>query len=84
MSDTPTWYWKAAAFEKTDSKTGVAFTWVQNESLQDLAKPDRVAEIKADYVQRGLDRPSSDKPRTLAEVFNPGEDDDEGCTICHL
>jgi 3'-phosphoadenosine 5'-phosphosulfate sulfotransferase (PAPS reductase)/FAD synthetase len=81
----PDLYWKAAAFEKTDPSTGVRFTWVQNESLEELAKPQRLAEIKAEYEER-VARQSQNGPKSqsLLDVF--GEDSGSGnaCLICHL
>lgn len=37
----PHLYWKAAGFEKTDPISNKRFTWIEGESLHDLAKPER-------------------------------------------
>jgi 3'-phosphoadenosine 5'-phosphosulfate sulfotransferase (PAPS reductase)/FAD synthetase len=42
----------AKALEKKAVDGGSPFTWSQKESLEELSKPDRVAEIKADYQKR--------------------------------
>ena len=77
-------YWKAAEFEKVDPETGAGFTWIEGESLYDLAHdPKRIAAIKKEYEdrmsRRGKLQPSS---ANLSDVF--GEDDGESCPICHL
>lgn len=43
----PDLYAKAMEYEKIDQESGVSFTWMQNESLQELIKPERIAQIKA-------------------------------------
>src|SRR5262249_3971835 len=43
----PELFEKAKAYEKQDPVTGVRYTWSQSESLAELAKPEHVAEIKA-------------------------------------
>lgn len=78
-------YWKAASFEKSDAATGARFTWVQDESLRELAMPERIAQIKADFEKRRARvRAKHIRDGTLADVFGLNEDDNEGCTICHL
>lgn len=81
----PDLFWKAAAFEKSDEVTGRCFTWIENESLHDLAKPERAAEIKADF-QRKLQQQTSRNPgASLLDVFElEPEDQKEGCLVCHL
>lgn len=63
------------------------YTWVQNESLADLADPERVAEIKREETKRRELQRARRRPRNLAEAFGM-EAEDEGpessCTICHL
>lgn len=75
-------FWKAAAFERTDSETGENFTWVQGESLRDLARKERIAEIKREYEER-LSQTSNclGKNSSLQQVF---DDDSPGCLVCHL
>ena len=75
----------AASFEKRDPDTGEMFTWVQGESLDSLAEPHRVADIKADYERRIRRKPAAVRDAPLLEVFTENCDDDrEGCLICHL
>ncbi|MBU2008218.1 phosphoadenosine phosphosulfate reductase family protein [Patescibacteria group bacterium] len=78
-------YWKAAAFEKYDEVTRKLFTWIENESLHDLAKPERAAEINAEY-QRKLQKHNHLSPgASLRDVFEvESEEQKEGCLVCHL
>src|SRR5208282_533341 len=48
----PELFKKAMEYEKVDPVTGIAYTWVQGESLAELAKPERVAQIKEEYERR--------------------------------
>jgi len=77
----PKLFKEAMGYEKTDPKTGIAYTWVQGESLAELSKPERVAQIKEEYERR---QQAANKPRndnTLKDIFS---DEPTGCLICHL
>ncbi len=83
----PDLFEKAAAYEKIGDNPRDIFTWNQGESLYDLIKPQRMAQIKTEYAKR-LER---NKNRFLAQqrlidVFEDNEDDgsDRACLICHL
>lgn len=81
---------EAMKYEKIASENDSPFTWSQGESLSELSRPERVAEIKADYEKR--------KARELARrPINPLQigipivdmddlyDADEGngaCSVC--
>ncbi len=43
---------EAMAYEKTALSGGSPFTWSQGESLAELSRPERIAQIKADYEKR--------------------------------
>ena len=43
---------EAKRYEKTAEEFGSPFTWSENESLEELAKPERVAQIKKDHEIR--------------------------------
>ncbi len=76
---------KAASFEKTDPETGERYTWIPGESLMELARPERVLQIKSEFARR-LEREARNRPnQTLAEVFAAETmEDRSGCTICHV
>src|SRR5262249_19105109 len=43
---------EAKRYEKTAVASGSPFTWTDGESLEELSRPERVAEIRADYERR--------------------------------
>ena len=46
------WFEEAKKYEKTAIDNDSPFTWSEHESLLDLEKPERVAQIKEDYEKR--------------------------------
>ena len=76
---------KAKQFEGESSKTGRKFTWSQGESLEELSRPERVAEIKKHHseamLREGRVRPNRPLVEILGEALD-SEDDSESCTIC--
>jgi 3'-phosphoadenosine 5'-phosphosulfate sulfotransferase (PAPS reductase)/FAD synthetase len=75
----------ARQYEKVDPLTGEQYTWVQGESLEQLSRPDRIAQIKADYEKKRAAEESILKDASLMAVFdqNCGASD-TSCLICHL
>jgi len=76
----------AKRYEKVDAGTGERYTWAQNESLIELEKPERVAEIKQNQA-KSLDKESEKANRPLFEVLaelDDDDDDEQACLICHL
>ena len=81
---------EAVDYEKTALKDGSPFTWSQGESLTDLVRPDRVAQIKVDYERRRERirrrrpiNPLSDvSVETIDDVYGVDEASG-GCVICH-
>ena len=76
---------KAKEYEKPDQ----GFTWILNESLTELERPESVEDIRKKEEQRKAHAAARRrKPRNLAEAFGavPLEDPDDeiGCLICHL
>lgn len=83
---------EAKALEKTALNSGSPFTWVQNEPLTDIEKPERVMQIKSDFElrkQRELQRRKANPLRPLENTTIDIDDlylEDEGggsCAICH-
>lgn len=77
---------QAQAYEKIDPDTGERFTWMQDESLEELRMPERVAAIKAEYerrMQREAQRFVSNQ--RLCDMW---DDEEEGqnlaCLVCHI
>ena len=81
----PQLFEEAKKYERQDPETGEWYTWVQNESLEELARPERIAQIKADYSRR-LERESSFRAdAALGDVFeSESESSGPSCLFCHL
>ena len=81
LENHPVLYQLARKYEKVDETPGKRFTWCDRESLEELARPERVAAIKAEYRHR-MERSNVTDGR-LAELF----EDEEGpqpCLVCTL
>lgn len=83
---------QAKLYEKTALDTGSPFTWSPKESLADLEKPDRIAEIKADFEirkKREFARikinPLRPLPSEVVDIDDLYLEDEGGgaCLICH-
>lgn len=83
----PDLFKKAMAFEKVDEAAGKRFTWNQDESLEELARPERVEEIIRKHDE-AMERETRNRPRQrLVEVFGEVLDasgTDDPCLICNL
>ena len=78
-------FWKAAAFEKVDPASGERFTWAQGESLQELARPERIARIKEEYDRRLAESAGdAEKDAPLMRVFGDDPSSGQCCLVCHL
>jgi len=72
----------ARGYEKTDKATERRFTWCDNESLDELARPERIEAIKEEHKRR-MERINNRGSGRLVELF----EDDVGpqpCLICTL
>lgn len=87
----PEAYEDAKAYEKNALEHGSPFTWTKGESLDDLAKPERVQQIVEDFERR-KERELSRKPinplRPIENIVDIddlfGEDEGGGaCVVCH-
>lgn len=69
------------------SKTGEAFYWNQNESLEDLERPERMQQIKDDWEKSRQRIKKRSASKTLIHILGGLEEEEieqEGCLICHL
>jgi hypothetical protein len=83
----PELYEQAKAYERPNKINGNVFFWNQNESLEEIARPERVSEIKANYARTQEQKRKNRKNKGLMSVLADFETDDEprvGCTICSL
>ena len=87
----PEAYEDAKAYEKNALEHGSPFTWTKGESLDDLAKPERVQQIVEDFERR-KERELSRRPinplRPIESIIDIddlfGEDEGGGaCVVCH-
>ena len=76
----------AKEYEKFNTETGERFTWSQGESLEELSRPERIAQIKASTEQAKASKKNEKPNRRLIEILtdlHDDEDDEEPCLICH-
>lgn len=82
----PDLYAEAKAYEAGNKINGNVFYWCGNESLEELERPERVADIKRKWEESRAQRRTSGR-QTLLHVLGQYEDPDEpreGCLICQL
>ncbi len=88
LENHPVLFEKAKAYEKYDALTGQRYTWCQGESLEELAQPDRIAEIKEDYEKRKARKACAFKGnQKLIDIWGDEELEDDlelACNFCHL
>lgn len=70
----PDLYEKAKSFEKD------GYTWIQGETLEDLAKPERVRKIKLDIIKRQEEAKKTQQGTTLVDILG----DDIMCANCFI
>jgi 3'-phosphoadenosine 5'-phosphosulfate sulfotransferase (PAPS reductase)/FAD synthetase len=71
----PELFQKALEYEKD------GYNWNQKESLSELIKPERIKQIKEDYIKR-QERSSSVKSQYLLDILDDSET--EGCAACFI
>lgn len=86
MERHPDRFREAQAYEKTALKNGSPFTWSQGESLEELALPVRIDEIRADHQKRLEKRLKMVRANPLRpDVLDPEDIDgpSKSCLVCH-
>ncbi len=88
MDRHPDAFEEAKTYEKTAVEHGSPFTWSHGESLEQLAKPERVAKIKADHEVRVKRMKSKAIKNPLRPDAEPLDIDDlygqaKSCLACH-
>ena len=79
---------EAKAYEKVAVEHGSPFTWSRGESLEELERPERVAQIRKDHEQRIARANSKAQPNPLRSNSEPLDIDDlygkaKVCMACH-
>lgn len=88
MKEHPAAFEEAKSYEKTAVAHGSPFTWSDNESLEELSKPERIAQIEADYQKR-LARLAARTPQNPLRGNSTAENLDDlygaskACLVCH-
>lgn len=72
----PDLFAKAMEYEKD------GYTWIQDESLADLIKPERIARIKEDYIKRNESKKNKIQSPYLLDIL--AEAEEEGCASCFI
>ncbi|WP_422384237.1 phosphoadenosine phosphosulfate reductase family protein [Roseibium album] len=88
MEHHPQAFEEAKAYEKTAVESGSPFTWSQGESLEDLAKPERIAQIKANHEARVARQKANAQSNPLRPDDEPIDIDtlygqSKICLTCH-
>ena len=99
LENHPDLFKKAMEYEKAESEKESGFTWSQSESLKELSRPERVAQIKADLEKKKERLLAKYRPKKLVQMDDLAgeadewkaldelrdlEDDSVGCNMCHL
>lgn len=83
----PDLFARAKKYEKIEEASGIRYTWSQSESLEELAKPERIREIKQKHAQalksQGLASPGQKLYQIFGSVLDD-DDDEKPCLICEL
>ena len=73
----PDLYQKAMQYEKD------GYTWIQGETLEELSSPDRVRQIKLDYIKKQEKKKSQNTSGLLIDMFAE-DDNDAFCANCFI
>ena len=58
------------------------YTWIQDESLSELSKPERIQQIKEEYIKRKERQKSKVQSALLLDILDDSEG--EGCASCFI
>lgn len=88
MERHPEAFEEAKRYEKTAVANGSPFTWADKESLEQLSRPERVAEIKEEHERRLERLRARTQPNPLRSVSEPIDNDEiygqsKICLACH-
>lgn len=79
------WIWlleqHPALFEKAKKYEKDGYTWIQGETLSELALPERVRRIKLDYIKKQESFKAKNKSSLLVDMF---EEDEINCANCFI
>lgn len=86
LENHPDLFEKARSYERYASGETSVYTWTQRESLEELARPERVAQIKLEHARSMASEASRSQDRRLIEIFDDLMEDtyERACLICEL
>jgi len=84
LENHPDLYDKAAKYERIDLETDEKYTWSSKESLEEMRDPERISQIKAEYLKRQQLKSKPQANQTLTKIFADSSEENDGCLICHL
>lgn len=82
LENHPDLFQKSMSFERVDEATGERYTWSGKESLAELARPERIEQIRAETARREASKVQRGSGRLLQLLEE--DDDQPSCLICHL
>lgn len=81
----PDLFQRAMDYEKIDPITGEHFTWIEGESLQELSRPERIAQIKEQHAIKQAKLKQDRSNLGLEAIFEAEDENGETpCLMCHL
>ena len=88
MERHPDFFAEAKRYEKEAVEGGSPFTWSRGESLEELAQPERIKQIRSNHEQRLLRMREKIQPNPLRPDHEPLDMDDlygnaKTCLACH-
>lgn len=87
LREHPEAFEEAKRYEKNAVDHGSPFTWSDRESLEELARPERIAQIESDFLKRQERLRSRRRPNALRPDETPEtavfEDEPAACLVCH-
>ena len=91
------WIWlyenNREKFEKAKKYEKDGFTWIENESLDELTQPERIKEIKLKHIEKKKNRNGKTSKTLLnnllgdeekGDYFDKEDEDYAGCTVCFI
>ncbi|MFN1835257.1 phosphoadenosine phosphosulfate reductase family protein [Balneola sp. MJW-20] len=91
------WIWlyenNPEKFEAAKKYEKDGFTWIENESLDELTQPDRIAEIKRQHLEKKKNNNGTTSKTLLnnllgedekGDYFDKEDEDYAGCTVCFI
>jgi hypothetical protein len=90
MEHHPDLFAEARRYEDESLAQGVDFSWTASETLAEMARPERVAEIKANWEASQAKKKTTRRNLPLVETLGGLEPDDDdpherdGCLICSI